>query len=128
MQPKPLLRILLAFAFCQSAYAQAPSPPDFSGTWNLNIEKSALPNSNRVETIVVSTSGDVITDGKEKAASADPSSDALRKVHWNGSILIVEFTLRERNVNQRMMSTVVDRRASSRGSYLVTVARLFLRA
>jgi hypothetical protein len=103
-----LVTITLAFAVTLSALAQAPSPPDFSGTWVLNVPKSTLPKDSTIksESIVIENKKSAIvfhykTDGKKstetytpdgkKRASAGGQLTSTAK--WRDSVLVIESTL-----------------------------------
>ena len=107
-----VLFLLLVFLGKGILSAQDASPPDLSGTWKLNLQKSKLPRTKNIqsEVLVIKCSGLSIemsyaTDGKESEHSyiADGKERTLREVQggevavkarWKRGVLVVETEAR----------------------------------
>jgi hypothetical protein len=103
--------ITLALAVMFPTFAQTTAPPDFSGTWVLNIAKSTLPKGSAIksQTIIIENKKSAIvfrykTDGKKlteaytpdgkKRVSLDTSSGQLTSsASWRDAVLVIESTL-----------------------------------
>jgi hypothetical protein len=108
MKVKNFLLALLLFNVNTLLYAQN-SPPDLSGTWRFNPEKSKLPKGARLQsqTIVISCHGESIqmryttdgkesietytTDGKEGTVNENQGGTVVVKAKWKGP---VRFSIR----------------------------------
>lgn len=108
---KPLVMMTLILAAVFSALAQGAAPPDFSGTWVLNLAKSTLAKDNTVksETIAVDykkskivfhykTDGKKSTetyvpDGQPRVVDDMPTGQLISKASWRDSALVIESTL-----------------------------------
>ncbi len=105
-----LLTFTLVVASAGSTFAQNPAPPDFSGTWVLNVAKSKPKIKGFSDKIVITVSGSNITmrhttDGKEWAHTyvTDGKEHVLvvagmerkgnvDKSYWEKSALIADVT------------------------------------
>jgi len=113
MSGKKFLLALLLFNATTVLYAQN-SALDFSGTWQLNLEKSKLPKGTKVQsqTITIACSGQsiqmrystdgkesvhvYIADGKERTINENQGGKVIVKAKWKGPVLIVETIARLR--------------------------------
>lgn len=127
---KRLLVVACLTIFAVPLSAQDAAPPDFSGTWVLNISKSTLAKDSAVksETIVISQKKLDLTfhyktdgkkyndsykvDGQPHVTNDLGSSQLISKARWQGSSLIVESTLAIKipnvTVNVSGLKPVVD--------------------
>src|SRR5215471_15966335 len=94
-----------------ATFAKAAATPDFSGTWVLNVTKSALPKDSTIksQTIVIDNKKSAIVfhyktdgkkstetytpDGKKRASVKMSSSQLTSSASWNDSALVIESTL-----------------------------------
>lgn len=106
-----LTTIALVLIVVLPAVAQTSVPPDFSGTWVLNVTRSTLAKDSTIksQTIAIGQKKSVIvfhykTDGKKstetyttdgiKRASVNLSSGQLTSsANWHNSTLVIESTL-----------------------------------
>jgi hypothetical protein len=102
---------MLLLGVALSALAQTATPPDFSGTWVLNIAKSTLSKDDSVksEIITIDYKKSAInfhykTDGKKSNETYTPdgqkrvikdmkSGQLVSKATWQDSVLLIESTL-----------------------------------
>jgi len=95
-----------------SAVAQSAAPPDLSGTWKLNLQKSKLEKGGDIPShnVLISCTGSTIqmnfansgeptytyiADGKERSGGADGRREIFFKASWKRSVLIVETRVHE---------------------------------
>ena len=105
--PKRWISAFFLLAVAVSLAAQNASPPDLSGTWNLDRQKSDLPkNQSAAATIVISCAGpniamhwtnegreasrEYIADGKSRVVDPGPTAATELKAYWKKSVLIIE--------------------------------------
>jgi hypothetical protein len=101
------LSLLFVVGIAVPLLAQKTAPPDLSGTWNLNRQKSDLPkNQSWANTIVISCAGpniamhwtnegreasrEYIADGKSRIVDPGPTAGTELKAYWKKSVLIIE--------------------------------------
>jgi hypothetical protein len=113
MRPRDLLLTFLLLSTVNSVlYAQKSPGADLTGTWKLNLEKSKLSKTAKVqsETIAITYSGEsiqmryisdgrnstetYIADGKEKTVKQIQGGEVAAKAQWKGPVLIIETTAR----------------------------------
>jgi hypothetical protein len=110
-----LVTITAVIAVTSSELAQSTAKPDFSGTWVLNIVKSALAKDTKTksESIVIDYKKSTIvfhykTDGEKSTETYTPggqrrvardmsSGQLISRASWQNSVLVIESTL-ETNV------------------------------
>jgi hypothetical protein len=106
-----LVAITLVLAVMFPALAQTAAPPDFSGTWVLNVEKSTLPKDSTIksQTVVIDnkksaivfhykTDGKKLTetympDGKKRVSLNNSSSQLTSIASWHDAVLVIESML-----------------------------------
>jgi hypothetical protein len=106
-----LVTITLVLAVALSVRAQTTAPPDFSGSWVLNMAKSTLAKDSTLksQTIVIENKKSAIvfhykTDGKKSTESFTPdgkkhvavnmsSGQLTSSASWHDSVLVIESTL-----------------------------------
>jgi hypothetical protein len=106
-----LVIITLVLAVMSSALGQTVTAPDFSGSWILDVAKSALPKDSTVksETVVIENKKSAIVfryktdgkkstetytpDGKKRATVKTSSSQLISSASWRDSVLVIESTL-----------------------------------
>jgi hypothetical protein len=99
----------MALLFAVPTLAQAPAPPDLSGTWVLNAAKSKVAKKSALdpETLVIKCAGAsiefatssngeqslemFIADGKERAKDTGSGGQIYSKAQWKKSVLFTEF-------------------------------------
>ncbi|MGA1998432.1 MAG: hypothetical protein ABSG52_00440 [Terriglobales bacterium] len=107
--------LVLAFLLIVTAAAlaqQTPAKPNFTGTWNMNLEKSNFggleaPQSARYlirhlgakvemqfEQDGHVTRVDVTPDGEERVLETGPDTENLARVYWSGATLVFEGRIR----------------------------------
>jgi hypothetical protein len=109
MNAKNLLVVLFLLAGCVPLSAQN-TPPDLSGTWQLNLAKSKLPKHFKLDSQIISiscsglsvgmhfiTNGKesdraMIADGKERTLNENDLRKLVFKAKWQGPVLITETT------------------------------------
>jgi hypothetical protein len=127
--PKPWIAAFFLLAVAVPLAAQNISPPDFSGTWVLNIAKSTLAKDSTLksETIEIANKKSSVvfhykTDGKKSAETytADGQYRVVRdlgsgqltsRASWQGSALIIESILQIKipNITVTGVKPVVDK-------------------
>jgi hypothetical protein len=113
-EAQPMLRFTLAIAFVfgliAPALAQNSCPPDFPGTWILNLAKSKLEEHSFIvsSTLVISCSGRTVeiddtmngqkqqpwiytTDGKQHLFALLPGGEEVAKANWKKSVLVTRL-------------------------------------
>jgi hypothetical protein len=116
---KKTLWAVAAIGFCllaQLAFAQ--DTPDFSGRWNMNLEKSDFGGMERPSSgaYVIRHSGanlaldytqdgktthlDFMTDGQERVTESNNDADILTRVFWAGPVLTFESRQKARPAHQ----------------------------
>ncbi len=112
MRKHLVIVIFLLFAI-GAATAQEPSArPNFTGTWNLDLEKSNFgglepPRSARYlirqlgakiemqyEQDGKTTRVDVFPDGEERVLETGPDTENVARVYWSGPVLVFEGRIR----------------------------------
>lgn len=106
------LPLFLFAAAAVSAAQQAPAKPNFTGTWNVDLQKSDFggletPQSARYlirqlgskiemqyELDSHVTRVDVTPDGEEHVLETGPDNENLARVYWSGSVLVFEGRVR----------------------------------
>jgi hypothetical protein len=91
---------------------QSPAKPNFTGTWNMDLEKSNFgglesPQSARYlirhmgskielqyEQDTHVTRVDVTPDGEERVLETGPDTENLARVYWSGPVLVYEGRIR----------------------------------
>jgi len=110
---RPLLPAILSLlALAAPAFAQNSAPPDFTGTWVLNIAKSKTYENRPLEpqSLTITCAGTTIrfryitslserideylVDGKERPYSQvqGPHGDYTIKAAWKRSVLVIQVT------------------------------------
>lgn len=108
-----LVALLLA-----AAPALAQKTPNFSGAWNLDLEKSELgpmPRPDSAHYLIrhagpnltldysqdgKKTHADIITDGDERVTDSNPDSEIWTRVYWTGPVLVFESRQKARPAHE----------------------------
>ena len=96
----------------------AQKTPNFSGTWNLDLDKSELgpmPRPDSAHYVIrhvgpnltldytqdnKKTHADIITDGDERVTDSNPESEIWTRVFWAGPVLVFESRQKARPAHE----------------------------
>lgn len=111
---------LCAFIACLLAAAPgwAQKQPNFSGRWNLNLEKSELgpmPKPDSGQYVIrhaganltldytqdgKTTHAEITTDGEERVTDSNPDTEIWTRVYWAGPVLVFESRQKARPAHE----------------------------